>query len=574
MARQLKTHLPPASFPQPHGGKIKFEIETVEGFERTKSFANFLIKLERGKLTSALVAEGQERFSVSRASLFRYKAEVQNNPRISTIIDRTKRKRSKAPKYAQAIEDIINKETVRYWRKFPEGNFDDLLKQVNGKLKPHGVEISKSTIWRRFHSLPEAKQHSAKFGSNDAQAKYGTLVGKTPEQTQPLARVQIDSTLCDVWLIHPETGVPIGRAWVTFVLDEFSRCILGFFLTYEAPSAASVAFALEHAIFPKEDWLKSLDVRGEWVMQGVMNQAYTDNGSEFHAEAYRMGCAEWLIDRQYRPVARPRWGGQIERVIGTFMKQMRLLPGAVVKKTLEGDRKGYDPKKHATMTLEALQRHLTIMVLAYHNKKHSALGVTPAQKWRSGMRPGNLAMPIRTPPADAKFLIDFLPVFKPTLQRYGFRVDGLDYCDEAIADFQDLDISTKLIARRNPHDLTRIFVWHPIKRHYIEVRAFNADAPKTLWDLRRAKEFNKNHGFDNSGDSLAQADALIQLQESLDMHRGTKKQSANRQNARRTSSAAIAQSIDAGPSADEVDGCAPPTRNTPFVPTIYAVERF
>ncbi len=572
MPSQSKIHLPPASFPQPPGGKAKFEIETVEGFERTKAFAKFLSRLKRGRLTSELVEDGKAKYDISRATLFRYKSELDDNPRISTVIDRTKRKRSKGPRYSPEIEEIIGKQTVRYWRKNPEGNFDDLLIEVNRKLQPQAVAISKSTVWRRFQGLTEAKKHAVKFGASDAQAKFAPLVGKTPEQEQPLGRVQIDSTLCDVWLIHPETGIPIGRAWVTFVLDEFSRCILGFFLTHEAPSAASVGFALNHAIFPKDEWLQAREIRGTWDMCGVMNQTYTDNGSEFHAAAYKMGCDEWLIDPQYRPVARPRWGGQIERVIGTFMKQMRLLPGAVVKKTLEGDRKGYDPKKHASMTLEALERHLTIMVLAYHNKKHSALGTTPAHKWKSASRPGKLASPLRVPENDRKFLIDFLPVFDPTLQRYGFRIEGLSYSDGALADFQDIDISTKLIARRNPHDLTRIFVWHPIKRYYTEVRAFNVDAPKTLWDLRRAKEFNKFHDIKNDDESLAQADAILQLQESLDMQRGTRKQSANRQNARRASSAEIAKVIDMPVPETAADPT--PAPKIPFVPKIYEVERF
>jgi putative transposase len=561
-------------FPTPNGGKAKFEALTVEGFQRAKSFAAFLKALPRGKLTTAEIKEATARFGLSRATLFRYKKELLDAPRISTIIRRSSRPRSRSPHFPIEVEDTITKVMMRYWKQNPGGNFEDLRTRVNQALVPHGITLSKSTIWRRFHALPPAKRHSAKYGAKDAQAKMAPLVGKTPEQGQPLGRVQIDSTLCDVWLVHPETGVPLGRAWVTFVLDECTRCILGFFLTYEAPSSASVAFALQHAVFPKDIWLSRIDVRGDWEMCGVPHQLYTDNGSEFRARAYEMGCEEWLIDFQYRPVARPRWGGQIERVIGTFMKQMRLLPGAVIKQTLEGDRKGYDPKKHACMTIDELECHLAKLIIAYHNRSHSGLGMPPQKKWRASIQPGKLAVPIRLPEDRDGFLVDFLAVFEPTLQRYGFRVQGLTYSDEAISEFQDLSISTRLIARRNPHDLSRLYVYHPIKRAYVAIRCFNADAPKTLSDLRRAKEFNKLHQIENSEEALARADAIQQAMESLELQRGKKRQRANRQNDRRRHSATLALPA----KSPETDIAEPPRASTStsahFIPANYQVERF
>lgn len=326
---------------------------------------------------------------------------------------------------------------------------------------------------------------------------------------------------------------------------------------------------------PKETWLEELGVRGEWPCSGLMHWLYTDNGSEFK-RAFQAGCDEWLIDYSYRPVARPRWGGQIERVIGTFMKQMRLLPGAVIKKTAASDRRGYDPKKHATMTLEGLERHLAMLVVAYHNKKHSALDSTPLQKWKRSTRLGGdrLPRPIRHVDDPTKFLIDFLPVFEPTLQRYGFRISGLTYWGENLSHFDDLDISTKLVARRNPHDLSKIYVYHPTKRFYVEVPCSDADAPKTIWELNRAKEFNRLHDQPNTPDSLAQAAAINQAQENLDLYRAKKKQRAHRNNERRFQSESLALPQGKPATGEKAQTAPPELPRHRFVPRAFDVEIF
>ena len=53
-----------------------------------------------------------------------------------------------------------------------------------------------------------------------------------------------------------------------------------------------------------------------WDMFGMPRTILVDNGSEFHGEALTRGCAEYGIDLTHRPVARPRFGAHIERLIG------------------------------------------------------------------------------------------------------------------------------------------------------------------------------------------------------------------------------------------------------------------
>lgn len=47
------------------------------------------------------------------------------------------------------------------------------------------------------------------------------------------------------------TRKPIQRPWLTLAIDIHSRCVAGFHLTLESPSATSVALCLAHAALHK-----------------------------------------------------------------------------------------------------------------------------------------------------------------------------------------------------------------------------------------------------------------------------------------------------------------------------------
>ena len=57
---------------------------------------------------------------------------------------------------------------------------------------------------------------------------------------RPLAVTQIDHTPTDIQFVEviDGAGAFVGRAYLTILVDVFSRCILGFCLTLEAPSTA------------------------------------------------------------------------------------------------------------------------------------------------------------------------------------------------------------------------------------------------------------------------------------------------------------------------------------------------
>ena len=100
-----------------------------------------------------------------------------------------------------------------------------------------------------------------------------------------------------------------------------------------------------------------------------MSRLHLDNAKEFRSEALRRGCEQYGIAIDYRPVRTPHYGGHIERLIGTMMGKVHLLPGTTFSDVrAKGD---WDPQKTAAMTIEELERWLGHAITGvYHQTVH------------------------------------------------------------------------------------------------------------------------------------------------------------------------------------------------------------
>jgi putative transposase len=109
-------------------------------------------------------------------------------------------------------------------------------------------------------------------------------------------------------------------------------------------------------------------------MFGIPSQVLVDNGPEFHGAALDRGCREYDITLLHRPVARPHYGGHIERLIGTMMG--KVLPGTTDASAAA--RGGHDSEATAVLTLPEFARWLSLEIGQYHHHEHRMLGTTPA----------------------------------------------------------------------------------------------------------------------------------------------------------------------------------------------------
>ena len=94
------------------------------------------------------------------------------------------------------------------------------------------------------------------------------------EADRPNAVWQADHTPLDILLIRPDGAV--AKPWLTTVIDDYSRAIAGYFLSFEEPSTLHTSLALRQAIWRKED--------PRWIVCGIPDVLYTDNGSDFTSQ--------------------------------------------------------------------------------------------------------------------------------------------------------------------------------------------------------------------------------------------------------------------------------------------------
>ena len=299
----------------------------------------------------------------------------------------------------------------------------------------------------------------------------------------PLQQVQIDHTVVDVIVVDERHRLPIGRPYVTVAIDVFSRCIVGLVVTLEAPSVLSVGLCLAHMVTDKRAWLERIGAAVSWPMSGKPAELYLDNASEFKSEALRRGCEQHGVQLRYRPLGQPHYGGVVERVIGTMMEAVHDLPGTTFSNPRE--RGSYDSDKMAALTVRELERWLALAVSSYHGQLHRGMGQTPAGRWKVGVEAHDA--PTTVTNAEA-FLIDFLPVIRRTLTRGGFTIDHVQYFSDAlkpwIARREQLD---RFVIRRDPRDISRIWVLDPEGLTYVDVPyRRTSHPPVTLWEQRAA----------------------------------------------------------------------------------------
>jgi putative transposase len=85
--------------------------------------------------------------------------------------------------------------------------------------------------------------------------------------------------------------------------------------------------------------------------------------------------------------------------------------------------------------------------------------------------------------------VDFLPVLRRSLQRDGITIDHLTYFSSALrAWITARDRSGALLVRRDPRDLSRVFVLDPLDGGYLEVPTRDLSRPAiSLWEHRLAR---------------------------------------------------------------------------------------
>ena len=244
------------------------------------------------------------------------------------------------------------------------------------------------------------------------------------------------------------------------------------------------------AVLPKERLLASHGLDLRWPCYGLPERVHVDNAREFQSNALKRGCQEYGIEIRYRPPGRPHFGGHIERLIGTMMGEVHLLPGTTFSSVAE--RGQYKSSDAAVMTMRELETWLLVQTVGvYHASPHRGLGKPPQEAWSQAMKP---AAPVRLPPNEQQFYIDFLPYERRTVRREGIRLFNIFYWADSLTTLLH-QVNPICLVHYDPRDLSRVYV-RDRQGEFIEVPyRTRSHVPVTLeeqrWAARKLRSANR-----------------------------------------------------------------------------------
>ena len=398
--------------------------------------------------------------------VYKLLARYEADPRVTSMLPRRRGRRDGALVLAAEVDEVIQAAIDEMFLTRQRPRVSDLVTEIRRRCWTLGLpRPSRKTVQKRIDQRAPREVLARREGRKAARDRFAPATGSL-DAPWPLALIQIDHTLIDVMAVDSVTRQPIQRPWLTIAIDVHSRCVAGFHLTLEAPSATSVALCLAHAALPKTGWLMARDIAGAWPVEGVPERLHLDNAKEFHSEALRRGCEQYGIAVDYRPVRTPHYGGHIERLIGTMMGKVHLLPGTTFSSVREkGD---YDPEKTAAMTLEEIERWLGHAIVGvYHRDLHRGIGMPPLAAWERGLAGDGVQEGRGTPVAvsdQRRFLIDFLPFERRLVRREGVFLHSISYWSDVLHTW--VGEREKMLVRYDPRDLSRVYLLGPDGQYY------------------------------------------------------------------------------------------------------------
>ncbi len=361
-----------------------------------------------------------------------------------------------------------------------------LYRQVSRLSKDVGEKApSYGTVFNIVRSLPADLVTLAHEGTK-AYSDTFELVHRR-EASGPNAIWQADHTLLDILLLRPDGEA--AKPWLSIVIDDYSRAIAGYFLSFEDPSALHTSLALRQSIWRKED--------ARWIVCGIPDVLYTDNGSDFTSQHLEQVSADLKIRLVFSIPGKPRGRGRIERFFST-VNEMFLC-----------ELDGYAPaggagvrgKPKITLAeFDALFR--TFLLDVYHRRECAETKTLPIERWEA-----NGFLP-RMPDSLEQLDLLLIQVAKARQVRVdGIHFQSLRYISTTLAAY----VGETVTLRFDPRDMAEIRVFHEDKFLCRAVCPELAGATVPLRELLRARNRQRRELRGVLRDRQTAVDTLLDL---------------------------------------------------------------
>jgi len=479
----------------------------LEGCRREEAIRDLLQRHGDKRLSVKDVDEVAWELGVSRPTLYRLIAVFRAKRTVSSVEPRRRGRRKHAFVLDARREKLISLAIREIYLKPERPTMTYLIEQVRARCARAELPLpDRRTIKARVDRID--RRVAALKRKDSKGVKATKAIPGQYTASRPLEVVQIDHTEVDLFLVDETTRKAMNvRPWVTLAIDVCTRMVVGFHLSMDKPSRISIGLCMLNAVYEKSAWLKDHSIDARWPAVGLPEALHADNGADFRSRAFSWACRQEGIKLIWRLVGAPRYGGHIERLIGTIMGRVHLCPGTTFANP--SARQDNDAAGFSAMTFREFECALGWEIAGrYNHEIHSALQRPPIAVWDEL----EASTMLRMPRDRMAFWASFLPDAYRKLRPDGIWIHDLPYWSNALS--AEVGRHTgDLLIKYDPRDVSRIFVQHPLTGHFIEARARNLGFPAISlreWNLARKTKRAKGRG-ERDDDQLVRT-ALAQRQ--------------------------------------------------------------
>lgn len=439
---------------------------------------------------------------VPKSTLYRWTKLYTDSETIHSLLEGRGKSLAGMKKLDADLEELVTHAIDKIYLTPDRGSKKQVIEYIQARCKekkwnpPHS-----NTIRKRIALIDDARKEKSRNGPKAWKEKYKEKTGHFPEPVSALHVVQIDHTPVDLIFVDPVYRLPIAtRVNITSAIDVKTRMLTGYYMSFFKPSFVAAGLCIINSVLPKDKLLAILKIEGDWPCWGFAKFIFMDNAKEFQGKSMERSCERHKIKTEYRPLATPEYGGHVESFIKTLQKAVHDLPGTTWSNVKE---KGtYDSAKRAAFTLEEFEAWFVEWVVnTYHESLHGSIKMSPIKAWEKEIAKSGF----QKFPNEQQVRIDFLPLFRRTVQTYGVQKDSITYFSPVLQKFINrIDKSSgkaklkkKFEFRWDPRNLRSIYFLNPDTDKYEEIEI--ADARHRLisvniWEWKAAKKHLAEQG--------------------------------------------------------------------------------
>ncbi|KND57439.1 TniA putative transposase [Candidatus Burkholderia verschuerenii] len=248
----------------------------LEEWEKARRRLDVLKPLaESERRSRGMAQEAADALGISLTLVYRLLARYEADPRLTSLLPERRGRREGQLVLADEVEEIVGVVIDELFLTRQKQRVSDVVVEVRKRCRTLGFPPpSRKAIDLRLRMRPAADVHCKRHGRKAARDRFAPATGSL-DAPWPLSLVQIDHTLVDVIVVDSRTREPIQRPWLTLAIDVHSRCVAGFHLSLDPPSATSVALCIAHAALPKDKWMRARGIEDDWPVSGIPERLHS-----------------------------------------------------------------------------------------------------------------------------------------------------------------------------------------------------------------------------------------------------------------------------------------------------------